>query len=106
MFYKIPNMRSTPAQASLRALSLGLLLVVIVGALFLLFQEEAVSSSGSPEAKTVVVRSGDTLWEIADRFSPESADLRIVIRELASFNGLHSKALRPGQVLRIPFDST
>ncbi len=97
-------MRSTIADRwiGLRALFLGFLVVMIAGALLLLLQEEAVSASGHQEMASVVVSPGDTLWEIADRFSPESADLRVVIRELVELNGLGSKVMRPGQVLQVP----
>lgn len=104
----LSNMRSihSDSRTGLRAILLGLLLVLVVGALLLLFQEEAVSSPGQADARKVVVQPGDTLWEIADRFAPESADLRVVVRRLAALNGLESKTLRPGQVLQVPLDST
>ncbi len=97
-------MRSNDADTwiGLRALLLGFLVVMIAGALLLLLQEEAVNASGHQEMESVVVSPGDTLWEIADRFSPESVDLRVVIRELVELNGLGSKVLRPGQVLQVP----
>lgn len=91
---------------ALRALLLGLLLVLFVGAFLLLFQSEAVSTTGPAEMRAVVARPGDTLWEIADRFARDSADLRVVVRELVELNGLESKVLRPGQVLQVPLDRT
>lgn len=97
-------MRSTTAdpQVGLRALFLGLLVVTISGALLLLFEGEAVGASVQQDMEAVVVSRGDTLWEIADRFSPDSADLRVVVRELVELNELESKVLRPGQVLQVP----
>lgn len=99
-------MRSIPSDSrtGLRALLLGLLVVLTVGALLLLFQGEAASTPGQMDMTVVVVQPGDTLWEIADRFAPESADLRVVVRELVTLNGLQSKVLRPGQVLQVPSD--
>lgn len=104
MFCMISNMRSiqSNSRTGLRALFLGLLLVLVVGALLLLFQGEAVSAPIQPAATSVVVQPGETLWEIADRFTPESADLRVVVTELVTLNGLQSKVLKPGQVLQIP----
>ena len=97
-------MRSTTAdpQAGLRALFLGLLVVIFAGALLLLVEGEAVGASGQQEMEAVVVSPGDTLWEIADRISPESLDLRAVVQGLVELNGLESKVLRPGQVLQVP----
>ena len=90
------------SRRGLRALLLGLLLVLVVGAVLVLLQEEVVSASGQQEVQSVVVQPGESLWEIADRFAPESADLRVVITELVELNGLQTKVLRPGQVLYIP----
>ena len=97
-------MRSTTAdpQAGLRALFLGLLVVILAGVLLLLVEGEAVGASGQQEMEAVVVAPGDTLWEIADRISPESLDLRAVVQGLVELNGLESKVLRPGQVLQVP----
>lgn len=97
-------MRSAAAdpQTGLRALFLGLLVVIFAGALLLAVEGEAVGASGQQEMESVVVSSGDTLWEIADRFSPESADLRVVVQDLVELNRLKSKVLRPGQVLQVP----
>ena len=95
---------TSDSRTGLRALLLGLLLVLLVGALLLLFGEEAESSMGPPQITAVVVQPGDTLWEIADRFWPESADLRAVVRELVELNRLQSKVLQPGQVLQVPSD--
>lgn len=97
-------MRSTTSdpQAGLRALLLGLLVVTVTGALLLVFEEKAVGAGGQQEMESVLVAPGDTLWEIADRFSPESVDLREVVQELVQLNRLESKVLRPGQVLQVP----
>ncbi|MYK55705.1 MAG: LysM peptidoglycan-binding domain-containing protein [Acidimicrobiia bacterium] len=97
-------MRSTAVapQAGLRALFLGFLVVILAGALLLLLEGETVGASGRQDKDAVVVSPGDTLWEIADRFSPDSVDLRVVVQELVELNGLESKVLRPGQVLQVP----
>lgn len=89
-------------QAGLRALFLGVLVVTVTGALLLVLEEKAVGAVGQQETESVLVAPGDTLWEIADRFSPESVDLREVVQELVQLNRLESKVLRPGQVLQVP----
>ena len=96
-------MRSTHySRSGLRALALGLLLVLLVGVMLWLLQPQAVNASGPSETTTVVVGPGDTLWEIADQLAPDGADLRLVVRELVAVNQLESKVLRPGQVLAFP----
>ena len=101
-------MRSTNTYSGTgrRALLLGLWLVLIVSALLWLFGAEAVSAPAPSDAAAVVVKPGDTLWEIADRWAPPGVDLRVMVRELVEVNELQSKTLQPGQVLQIPFDST
>jgi LysM repeat protein len=48
-----------------------------------------------------VVRSGDTLWSIADRVSP-SADPRLIVDAIAGTNAMAGGVLVPGQTLVIP----
>jgi Tfp pilus assembly protein FimV len=50
-------------------------------------------------ARTVVVRPGDTLWEIAGRIAP-SEDPRPIVDALTAANG--SGPLTPGEILHLP----
>lgn len=49
-----------------------------------------------------LVRSGDTLWELARRAVGPDADPRPMVEALRRANGLDSPALRPGTTLVIP----
>lgn len=51
---------------------------------------------------TVVVRSGDTLWELAKAHGPEDADPRETVHRIRKVNGLTTAVIRPGQQLLIP----
>ncbi|MEA1972454.1 MAG: LysM peptidoglycan-binding domain-containing protein, partial [Candidatus Cloacimonadota bacterium] len=46
------------------------------------------------KSKTYIVRSGDTLWDIANKHKTS-------IKKLMKINSLHSSNIRPGQKLRI-----
>jgi LysM domain-containing protein len=49
----------------------------------------------------VVVRPGQTLWEIALRAQP-SADPRAVVQEIVDLNALPGSAIEPGERLWVP----
>jgi len=51
------------------------------------------------QAQSVIVKSGDTLWGLAERFGITSSDLQQANSDLSS-------TLRPGDVLRLPSDVT
>ncbi|WP_346619454.1 LysM peptidoglycan-binding domain-containing protein [Blastococcus montanus] len=50
---------------------------------------------------SVVVESGDTLWSIAGGVAGDR-DVREVVDEIQTLNGLRSADLVPGQVLALP----
>ena len=77
----------------------GRILVLVVVAL-VLWAVLARSSGASGPERTVVVRSGDTLWTIAER--SYGGDPRQGVWKLRERNGLVGATIRPGQVLRVP----
>lgn len=63
----------------------------------------ATSSYGSAEKQyeTITVQSGDTLWEIADRYN-KGGDIRRIIYEIKEANNLTGSMIYAGDILRIP----
>jgi Tfp pilus assembly protein FimV len=55
----------------------------------------------SAQARTYVVRPGDTLWTIAGRFEPDR-DPREVVFALTEANRVDAGSLVPGQRLVVP----
>ena len=60
-----------------------------------------IGSSSDAPAHRVTVRSGETLWAIAQREVP-GVDPRETIARILDLNALRSSAVRPGSVLLIP----
>ena len=56
------------------------------------------SNAGSDTTKTYTVKTGDTLWDIAQTLLDNGARYK----EIVSLNNLHSSIIYPGQVLKIP----
>ena len=85
-----------------RAVVLGLLVLVASLASAVLFttasRAEEVPAGPPP---TIVVRPGDTLWDIAARELP-AGDGQRAVAELRRLNGLSSSVVRPGDVLILP----
>lgn len=48
------------------------------------------------------VRSGDSLWDIAQTHTPAGRDVRDTIESIKRINELETSLIRPGQVLEIP----
>ncbi len=88
---------------SLRAKLFGMFLVVLAAVLIGLHVSAGIVSNSMPEPsyKTVVVRQGDTLWDLARRTKP-GTDPRKTVYEIRKLNQLESVNLQPGQILMIP----
>jgi len=54
--------------------------------------------------KTIIVKEGDTLWGIAQRFNNKNEDVRKVVYIIKKFNGLNDAVIYPGQELKIPVE--
>ena len=60
------------------------------------------SSLTHQEYLEITVQHGDTLWNIASKYMPESKDIRKAIYTLCSLNEISAHELRAGQILLIP----
>jgi nucleoid-associated protein YgaU len=80
-----------------RTSTAALILALVVAALAL---ATARPSRGAGMETRYVVRSGDTLWEIAA--ARYGGDPRKAVWRISERNGLHGEALTPGAVLYLP----
>jgi nucleoid-associated protein YgaU len=60
-----------------------------------------VTADGGEQA-THLVRSGDTLWDIATAHTEPGDDVRDTLLDIKRANGLSTSMITPGQVLVIP----
>lgn len=49
-----------------------------------------------------IIRSGDTLWDIAKEFTPEDRDCRDTIAEIEEVNDIENSTIYAGQVIIVP----
>ncbi len=54
------------------------------------------------ELVQVVVNKGDTLWYIAKKYGNPSKDVREVVFQIKSINGLSTSNIYPGQIIAVP----
>jgi nucleoid-associated protein YgaU len=59
--------------------------------------------AAAPERQTtVIVRSGDTLWTLAERYTAAGGNIQDTIDQIAGMNHLSGATIVPGQRLEIP----
>lgn len=77
------------------------ILTILVIAATTLFYATSAYGYKAPTYRTVAVKSGDTLWDIAKRYST-SGDIRLNIYKIKKLNKLASSDIYEGTVLKIP----
>lgn len=81
-----------------RLVSIAMAVGVMLGTLMIGGSAPA-SRAGTPPA--IVVESGQTLWEIAERYAPEGGDVRAYIDAVVELNDLGG-ILHSGQRIKLP----
>ncbi|MFM6981014.1 MAG: LysM peptidoglycan-binding domain-containing protein [Micrococcales bacterium] len=78
-----------------------LLAVIITGANAFISNAEAANQPASTTFQYITVHSGETLWQIAEKYSPNT-DPRDFIAEVVSLNQLKTSVVNPGQRIALP----
>src|SRR2546423_14541863 len=82
-------------------LALVVLLLVVMTALTAFVATRGEASGPTGASATTVVRPGDTLWSIAQRYAP-ARDPFETIEEIRRLNGITDYTVQPGQRLALP----
>ncbi|MFZ5966730.1 MAG: LysM peptidoglycan-binding domain-containing protein [Bacillota bacterium] len=48
------------------------------------------------------IKEGDTIWKLAQKYTPEGEDIRKTIYEIGIANDMRTYDIYPGQVIKIP----
>ena len=84
------------------------LLIVSLALLFLAITPLAISLAFTDNTTytTVYVKPGDTVWQIASKYTTDKDDVREVVFEIRKINKLDNNAhVYPGQALKVPVRS-
>ena len=81
---------------------LAILLAAAGAVLFLLLGSGAGAGTALSPTEIHVVRSGETLWSIAESLVPASEDTRQMVQNLKRLNKLEGGLIAVGQQLMVP----
>ena len=45
---------------------------------------------------------GDTLWQIAQAYTPDDVDIRSAVHDICKINDISASELYPGQIIQVP----
>ncbi len=54
--------------------------------------------------KQIQIASGDTLWQIADKYKDNNTDTRKAIYKICQLNNIEASDLYPGMIISVPED--
>lgn len=79
-------------------------MLILITALAIMSIPLIVKAKGTQESQyiTIVVRSGDTLWDIASEYTDNNKDVRETIYNIKKTNNMDDVIIVPGQELLIP----
>lgn len=78
-----------------------LLALVITGANAFISNAQAANHSANVTYQYVTVHSGETLWQLAEKYAPNT-DPRDFIADVVSLNQLKTSVVNPGQRIALP----
>jgi hypothetical protein len=101
--YSFPTARvRARAKAQVRRRRAGLAVVALSVIAMTLMGGGAAPASKSSAPRAVVVRPGQTLWDLADRYAPEGVDPRAYVDTVIQINHLEGGPPAAGERIRLP----
>ena len=98
---RVPQSRRRMLVRRRRTLAVSAAAVLAVAAVVM--STASTAPAPAPQApRTLVLKPGDSLWGVAERFSPPGADLRAYVHSLIGLNHLQGRTPLPGLRLRLP----
>ena len=85
-----------------RVIFFSIILLLILVLAYQLIKPPFIDAHEPLEVVRTIVKKGDTLWDIADRYDNNKMDLRKYIYIIEIYNNLDTATLQPGQRLNIP----
>ena len=79
-----------------RVIAVAMIPLVLIG-MYCLFAKDPIEYYDT----IVVVKEGDTLWEIAKNAVGEKVDVREIIHDIITENGLENGNIQPGMHLKV-----
>lgn len=79
-------------------------IVVLLAVTFTLVVKSSASGTMQTEFKQVVVKKGDTIWQIAKENKGSNSDMEEAIYKIRKINNLKNPHLHPGQMLNVPIN--
>ena len=93
-----PRRRPHPGRVG----ALALTAAVVAGTLSMAAPGGSPMASSAHAPKSVVIRAGQTLWDVAERFAPASVDVRAYVDAVIEINDLEGGSVQPGERIRLP----
>ena len=94
------------SQRSASARALVIISTIVAVLVFLLATAvHAFSGSGPIDTVDHRVRSGESLWSIAENIAPADVDVRAVVASIRDLNDLPGAVIHTGDVIVVPSDA-
>lgn len=78
-----------------------LIIITAVGTAIGSYNAESLTKTSYFEIK---IKTGDTLWNLAQEFGPDNKDTREIIYKICKLNDITPEEIYPGQTLLIPIN--
>jgi len=77
------------------------IILTIVVAISLIFAAVVVTQAASKKYQTIIVKRGDTVWNIANSLS-DGKNVRSLVNEISNVNGINPDQVVTGQEIVVP----